>query len=508
MTESKTKYSARNAAFGFVLKIVEILVPFIVRTAIIKVLGLGYAGLNSLFTSVLSVLNIAELGVGFTLVYSMYKPISDGDEIKICALMKLYRMYYRVIGVVILVLGLSIVPILPNLITGSVPEDINLYLVYFLNLGATVVSYWLFAYKKSLFSAHQRNDIISKIKIVTDLIKYTIQIVLLFVLKNYYIFLIVALAMQLVDNILNAIVATKMYPNYKAIGDIDAEERKRINTSIKDVFMGQLGYVVTTSVDAIVISSFLGLVPLAIYQNYYYILNAIIGFFTIFYHSCRASIGMNLIKKTNEENFKDFRFISFIVMFLLAFCISCLICVYQPFMRLWIGEEGLLDTACVILFGIYLLTYETCLLLGCYKDSSGKWHADRFRPLITAIANLTINITLVNLIGIYGILISTIVSYLFVNIPWLFSRLFKDVFLPEFRKNYFFFILRLLAIVVALAFVSYIACSFIALSDVLTEIMVRLFVCSGIVIPIYMLLNANSVEAKRYKSVLKKVIKR
>ena len=138
--DSKTKNSSRNVVFGFALKIYQLLMPFIIRTIIIYTLGMEYAGLNSLFTSILSVLSIAELGVGTIMVFYMYKPIEENDSNRICALMNLYKLYYRVIGLAILGIGVAITPFIPKLITGDVPADINIYILYYLNLGATVLS--------------------------------------------------------------------------------------------------------------------------------------------------------------------------------------------------------------------------------------------------------------------------------------------------------------------------------------------------------------------------------
>ena len=506
MSSSKIVNSSRNTFYGFLLKAFQLIAPFVIRTIIIKVLGLQYAGLNSLFVSILSVLNIAELGIGFTIVFSMYKPIAENDQVKICALMKVYKLYYRIIGSVVLCLGVALVPFLPRLIAGEVPNDINLYYLYFLNLGATVLSYWLFAYKNCLFAAHQRNDIISKLTLATDFIKYCAQAILLVVFKNYYLFLFVTLISQVLNNLLSAIAATKAYPKYKPFGDLDPREKKQLNASIKDVFLGQIGFVVTTSVDTIVISAFLGLIPLAIYQNYYYILNALIAFFAIFFQSCRASIGTNLLKKTIKENYTDFKFISFVVFGALCFCVSCLISMYQPFMTIWVGEEGLLDTACVILFGIYLLTYEACLTLGCYKDSSGKWHSDRFRPFVTAVVNLSLNIIMVNWIGLYGILLSTIISYWAVNIPWLFHRVFVDVFSSKEKKDYVLFFLKGVSLVVLFSALSYIACQFVSFQNQYITLIVRFFLSSFISVAFYIVCNAKTSEIHRARTLVDAVL--
>jgi len=175
MKIERTKNATRNIIFGILLKVYQMLVPFAMRTAMIYLLGVQYLGLNSLFASVLQVLNLAELGVGSAMVFSMYKPIAEDDTDTICALMRLYKIYYRVIGAVVLILGLILLPFIPKLISGDVPADINVYILYLMNLAATVLSYWLFAYKNSVLQAHQRVDVTSKVMLITETIKYGLQ---------------------------------------------------------------------------------------------------------------------------------------------------------------------------------------------------------------------------------------------------------------------------------------------------------------------------------------------
>ena len=132
------------------------------RTAMLYLMGGQYLGLNSLFTSILQVLNLAELGVGSAMIYSMYKPIAEDNNAEICALMQLYRTYYRIIGFIIAVVGFILTPFIQKLISRGVPQEINISVLYLLNLGATVLSYWLYAYKNSILQVHQRVDIVSK----------------------------------------------------------------------------------------------------------------------------------------------------------------------------------------------------------------------------------------------------------------------------------------------------------------------------------------------------------
>ena len=125
MVKERTKNATRNMIFGILQRMYHMLVPFFMRTAMIYFMGVQYVGLNSLFTSILQVLNLAELGVGSAMVYSMYKPIAEDDKDTICALMRLYKIYYRVIGSAIAVVGLGVTPFIPCLVSGSIPENLD-----------------------------------------------------------------------------------------------------------------------------------------------------------------------------------------------------------------------------------------------------------------------------------------------------------------------------------------------------------------------------------------------
>lgn len=424
----RTKNATRNIVFGVILKIYQIVVPFLMRTAMIYLMGVQYVGLNSLFTSILQVLNLAELGVGSAMIYSMYKPIAEDDNAKICALMKLYRTYYRVIGLIIAIVGCALLPFIPRLISGEVPRDINIYVLYLLNLAATVLSYWLYAYKNSIIQAHQRTDIVSKVTLVTSTIQYLLQMFVLWAFKNYYLYVIAMLVTQAITNIVTAIVANKLYPQFKPKGILPDKEVKQINQRIRDLFTAKLGSVVIGSADTIVISAFLGLTTLAIYQNYYFIMNSICGFISVIFSAITAGIGNSLVMESREKNYTDFKKFTFIICFILCICCCCFAGLYQPFMRLWVGEDLMLDFSFVILFCILFYCLELAMVWATVKDAAGLWHSDRFRPLIGAGANLIMNLVLVQVIGLYGIILSTVFSYILISMPWLIHNLFKFLY--------------------------------------------------------------------------------
>lgn len=480
MKLERSKNTARNYIFGAITKIYNLLVPFLMRTALIYCLGMEYVGLNSLFTSVLSVLNLAELGVGSALVFSMYEPLANDDTEKICALMRLYKIYYRIIGLAILILGSAITPFLPNLVKSDLPDNVNLYVLYFINLLTTVLTYWLFAYKNCLLNVHQRNDISDKIGYVVNTVKYVIQLVILFVLKDYYIYIIAALFMGVVSNIITAIVVDKLYPQYKPVGKLSKEETSSINHRVRDLFTSKIGGIVSNSADTVVISAFLGLTQLALYQNYYYILNSVLGFITLITASSRSGIGNSLITETHEKNFNDLKKLTFMFAWIGIFCTCSLACLYQPFMELWVGKDNMLSFSMVITFCVYFFITEMMSLLLVYKDASGMWHQDRFRPLITSLTNLGVNLILVQFWGLYGVLLSTVISIVVVGMPWLLKNLFTTVFHCS-AKKYVIDLLIYTLLAVALTTVCVLITGFLTFDSLILTLILRLIVC--IIIP-------------------------
>lgn len=472
----RTKNASRNIFFGVILKVYQILVPFLMRTAMIYLMGVQYLGLNSLFSSILQVLNLAELGVGSAMVYSMYKPIAEDDETAICALMKLYRTYYRVIGITIAVVGCILTPFVPYLIKSDVPAGINIYILYLLNLGATVLSYWLFAYKNSVLQAHQRTDVVSRVTLITTTVQYGLQLAVLWVFHNYYLYVIVALASQALTNIVTAVCANKLYPQFKPKGKVDKVQVKKINQRIRDLFTSKIGSIIYDSADTIVISAFLGLTVLAVYQNYFFILNAITGFITVAFSACTAGIGNSIVVESKQKNYQDFKKFTFIIIWIAGFCSVCLLCIYQPFMEVWVGKDLMLSLSAVVCFVVYFFVRQFNALFNLYKDASGMWHEDRYRPLAAALTNLALNLILVQFIGIYGILLSTVLAILCVGMPWLLHNLFTVIFD---RKHIWHYLRRLAKYCIVVIFscvVTYFICLRINIGLIPT-IMIRGVIC-------------------------------
>lgn len=454
MKIERTKNATRNIIWGIIEKSASLLLPFITRTVLIKVLGADYLGLNSLFTSILSVLSISELGFGSAIVFSMYKPIAEDDNETLCALLNVYRKIYNVIGTIILVCGIAVIPILSYLIKGEHPADINIYILYIIYLFNTVISYFLYAYKAALFSAFQRNDLSSKRTTIINILSNILKISGLLLLKNYYVYALVIPITTICTNFANAYLAKKMFPNIVCRGSITLEMKSDIKKRIVGLISFKIYNVIFTSVDTIVISSFLGLTPLAVFNNYYYVQSSIIGFLTILTASITAGIGNKMVTNSVEDNYKDFLKLTFANGWICSWCAVCMFCLYQHFIELWVGSNLLFPFSTMVLMVLYFLLPRITTMTYTYREAAGLWWEDRFRPLVATGVNLIINLILVKIIGMNGIILSTLICSVFINIPWGSAVLFKNYFKRSpfhyFSKIAFYIIVTLFAGIISL----------------------------------------------------------
>ena len=459
MKLERTKNAARNIVFDGTLEMVNMLFPFVIRSVMLHCLGTEYLGLNGLFKSLLTFLNLAELGVGSAMVFSMYRPIAEDDAPAICALLRLYRTLYRIIGLAVAAVGLLLMPVLPNLISGGLPPGMNLYVLYLMNLGNTVVTYWLFAYRSSLLQAHQRRDVISKVSLAVRMTEYVLKILILVFTRNYYLYLSVQLLCQIAVNVLTAVCAAKMYPGYAPRGKLPKEKTLDIFRRVRDLFTSKLSATVFDSADTLVISSFMGLTVLAVYQNYYFVITALRMMLVVILNACMAGVGNKMVMESGEANYRDLERISLLFSWLLGVTSSVLLCVYQPFMSIWMGEENMLGVGLVFCFVVYYYSMGANKLINMFKDAAGIWRKDRWRPLTAALVNLGLNLATVRWLGLYGVLLSSVFSIVAVQIPWLFHNLFQEVFPRRFLGRYIRLFCGLTAAALVSCGVSWFLCS-------------------------------------------------
>lgn len=435
MKIARTKNTVRNILTGSVSRIINIILPFFNRTVILYVMGTKYLGLSSLFTSILSFLSLSELGLGAAMVYSMYKPIARNDDETICALLNLYKRLYRIIGFVVLGLGMALMPFLRQLINDEIPPEINLHLLYFIYLFNSVLSYWLFAYKNALLQAHQRNDVNNVISAVIIPVSYAVMLGALWLTKNYYAYVIWQPVFTIITNLIRSRYVDRHFPHLKPRGEISTELRRSITKKVAALIGTKLNTVVLNAADNLVMSAFLGLTVIAVYGNYYMIMSSIIGFLGIIYSAMTAGLGNSLQTETVEKNYRDFEKLSFMNSWLVGWCSVCLVCLYQPFMRIWVGEELMFPFYVVLELGLYFYIYQLRKIPVVYKDAAGIWWEDRFRPYVCMVTNVVLNILLVQIIGISGIILSTVFS-LCISIPWENYTIFKYVFHRSSRAYY------------------------------------------------------------------------
>lgn len=417
-----------GAVTGISNKLVVTFLPFVMRTIMIHFMGTQYLGLSSLFSSILNMLSLAELGFGSALVYSMYKPIAENDEETICALLNLYRIIYRVIGTVILVAGIAISPFVNHFINGEVPPGINVQVLYFIYLFNTVVSYFLFAYKNSLLAAFQRNDISSLVNTILTAIEYAVQISLVIRFRNYYCYVAVFPIFTIIGNLVRAVIVQRKYPQYVCKGSITRKQKKDIIEKTLALASHKVGNTISTSLDSLVVSSFLGLSSVAIFGNYNYIVTTVMALLWIVYSSMTAGIGNRMNLYSVEDNYNDFRALTTFNNFIICWATGCILFLYQPFMELWAGKENMLGISSVLVFSVYFYVFQSRKIVLLYKDAAGLWREDQLKPLAGAGVNLIFNITLAQIIGIDGVIISSIISFLFIEIPWESRTLYKYYF--------------------------------------------------------------------------------
>ena len=218
MRLARTKNAFRNTAWGALYRLVALIGPFAIKTIIIKKIGMEYSGLNTIFNSILVVLNLANLGFSSSLVYTMYDAVAREDHAAICAMLNFFRRIYRLIGLVILGMGICVMPFLPRLVGEGVPPGANLYVMWLLYLSATVMDYVLYGYVNAIFSAYQREDTRLKIMVVRYIVQYALQIVILAVFADYYLYLITLPLMVIPNSLANYYAAKKQFPLISCTG--------------------------------------------------------------------------------------------------------------------------------------------------------------------------------------------------------------------------------------------------------------------------------------------------
>jgi len=513
MKIERIKNSKRNVIFGLINKAILLIFPFIIRSIIIRLLGADYMGLGSLFTSVLSVLNLAELGLGSAMVFNMYKPLAEDDMATIRAILNLYKKIYRVIGAIVLAAGLIALPFVQYLIFGEAPSDINLQILFAIYLVDTSVTYFVFPYSACVISSMQRTDIESNITSAVYLAMYAVQIAALFLFKNYYVYIVFQPVFNIALCLVRAAVVKKLYPDFYCEGKADKLLVKDISSRVKALFGHKIGTVMLYSVDSIIISVVLGLTQLTIYNNYYLIHAGILGILQVCYNAVKAGIGNSIVTESKEKNLRDFKKLTFMNACVVGLCAACLLLLYNRFMYFWMGGDSslLYGGGTVIAICVYFYLNSMRWIVLTYKDAAGMWREDAVKPYVESFAHLALAIILINTpLAATGVIIAAIIAVGIISGPWETLVLLKRFFGLDKRGIARYYLTYLLYTAVSAATIvgAYFLCGAVASGYGVADFIIRAAI--GVVLPVavYCLAYFKTWEFKSCIESLKLKIKR
>lgn len=415
-SKSRIEKSMQTAVFGIVQQVVVLLCSFIGRTIFIHTLGSEYLGINGLFSNILTILSLAELGFGTAINYCLYKPLAENDQKKIAALMNYYRRIYSIIALIVFLVGISLTPFLDYLVKSD--SDIpHLKLYYCLILMQTVVSY-CFVYKMALFNANQQGYMVTKYGIFTYVLQFLLQSVFLVTTHNFSLYLISAIACTLINNILISRKADKTYTYMNKSAQLSREEKRNIFTSVKSLFVYRIGGVLLNGTDNILISMLSGLSSVGLYSNYLMIVGAVKGFVTILFRSVQASIGNLSVSESRETQLKLFQVMDLVSFAMYGGCAICFWALLNEFILVWIGQDYLFSEVIVAIIVLNFYIPGTLEITTMFRDAIGLFNKTKYVYLCTSILNLVFSIVLGKVFGLAGVLSGTIISRLMTNFAY------------------------------------------------------------------------------------------
>ena len=491
----RVENSLRNIKTTLLIYILNIGLQFAGRTVFLWFLSVEYLGINGLFSNILSMLNLAELGIGSAMVYALYKPCADNDTEQIKELMFLYKKLYSFIGIMVFLLGISLIPFL-NFFIDDVPDHLgNISLFYMLYIINTSASYF-FTYKRSLIICFQEQYISTITSFVKNIFIFLLQSFVLVITKNYYFYLIVQIVLTILENIYISKLADKKYPYLKEKSGYPAKEKiHTIKKNVMAMSLHKIGGVVVNGTDNLIITKFVSLTATGLFSNYSIVLAAITSMISQIFFALTASVG-NLVAYNNSSNiyrvFKRIYFANFMIYFFIG---VNLICLFNDFIELWLGEGYILNLNVIFCIVFSFVTNGMRRTVLTFKDAYGLFWNDRFKPLIEVFINLCLSIPLTIKFGIAGTFLGTIVTNLFVSGLIESFVLYKHGFKKNIKsylflqaKYYIYFILGLLICFFSTRF---------QIQNVVVKFLLKALSCI-LVSSIFIFLNFNKTEEFKY----------
>ncbi len=410
---------------------ITVVLRFVAQSYFVRILGLDYQGLNGLFTSIIGMLGITELGLGTAIVFNMYQYISKNDTAMLRTLMILYKWCYRAVAASVLVFGLLLMPFLHFFVQqGSVKE--NVYLIFLLFLLESALSY-LFVYRQSIILANQQGYIITLANLAYNLVFYITQILLLIHTHSYILILISVIVYRLIENICISLIADRKYPYIK--GKLTKKMPRSLMKNFLKQMHGQIYHItagfIVFGMDSMIITYFLGVRTMGLYSNYILITTTLTSFLAQLLGSVTASVGNLLTEHRAKESFEIHKKLTFLTFWIYSFISIGLYVSMQPFISLWLGKGYLLPnfTLAVIVFNFYVQGMKQPIAI--FQSAAGIFYENRHVPILESIANLIASIILVQIYGLPGVLMGTLISTMI-----LYGYSFpKYTFVPIFKQK-------------------------------------------------------------------------
>lgn len=447
----RIKNSLNNIITGLIGQLLITVTGFISRTVFINVLGSTYLGISGLFSNILTVLSFAELGIGQAIIFSLYKPIAEHDEDKICSLMALYSKVYRSLFYIVLTLGLILLPFLPFIIK-DIDAIPNIRIIYIMYVANSALSY-LFSYRGTFITACQKNYIINTVSFISNILMTIIQVVCLLIFRNYFVYLSIQIGFGVLQNIFTYVYSSHKFPFLKKrqIKPLLNEEKKKIKENVKALIIYKIGTLALNSTDNIIISSFVGVTSVGLYSNYLLLQTSISGFLSTIFANLTASIGNLNAKESDDKKLFIFNVINLATFWFYTVCSVCLFICMTPFIFVWIGNDYVLSNSVVTIISINMYIAGMLYAPYNYRQTMGLFVEGKMRPIISAIINIVVSIIFAKYWGLAGVLWGTAVARLTTNVwfdPYLvFKKGMKKSPLPYFKD---YIVKGILAVIVAI----------------------------------------------------------
>lgn len=502
-SHSRSFNSVRNIGVGAIKQIITLTLAFATRTIFVRLLGAEYTGVNGLFNNILTVLSLAELGVGNVLIYSLYAPLKAQDMGKVHGMLIYFKKIYTGIALAVMVIGLAFVPFLKYIVNSLLPcnEIVTYYLLYLAN---SVMSYFAI-YKTTLIQADQKVYIQNLVSTVVLVLQYVLQIIYLLISKNFIGYLVIQVACTLGQNLILNYLANKMYPFLKESVTVDMSfDTSTIKNNIKSMFLYKMSTVLINNTDNICISIILGTIYVGYYSNYYSLITYVTTFVSLIITGITASLGNLNAEQDKDKSYRIFKNLIYMFNFITCFCVAAFTAVVQEFISIWVGKEYLLGIGTVVALMIAFYIKNVVNPVWMYRETMGVFSQIKYIMVITAFLNIIFSIVLGYKYGIVGIVIATALSRL-LTIFWYEPKLlYKNKFdKPVFE--YFGMQCKYLVVNLILILISVFVCNFLGGNFVF--IAFKIVVCFTISMLGHTLIFRNSEEYKWLQSKAMRVVR-